>query len=300
MKIAVQTGEIVNRFGIEDGFRMIREAGFEAVDANLDHWLTPAQIKSGSLQGCLFERSDAEIREFCGPYIDALSKNGLTITQAHAPFPSRVGDTKVNAYVLAALERTIAMCGYIDCPRLVIHPGYLPFAERGEDEWEYNIHLYSSLIPALRANGVMCCLENMYTHYRSKLMCGPCATASEANAYIDALNDLAGERLFGFCLDIGHAQLVSRDIRAFILQLGNNLACFHIHDNDGYEDQHLFPYTGIIDWNRFCDGVRDSVYRGDLSFETFNGLNQYPAKLALPALRLAASAADYFRSRILE
>ena len=71
-------------------------------------------------------------------------------------------------------------------------------------------------------------------------------------------------------------------------------------DNDGYEDQHLFPYTGIIDWNRFCDGVRDSVYRGDLSFETFNGLNQYPAELALPALRLAASAADYFRSRILE
>ncbi|MBR7187746.1 MAG: sugar phosphate isomerase/epimerase [Clostridia bacterium] len=298
MKIAVQTAGIVNRFGVEEGFRMIREAGFEAVDANLDLWLTPKQIRGGELQESLFEKSDAEIVEYCAPIIDALSRNGLTVTQAHAPFPTRVHAEEVNACVLRAVERTIALCGHLGCPRLVIHPGFLPFAERGSDEWNYNVRMYSALIPALRAHKVLCCLENMFTHHETKLMCGPCATPAEANAWIDALNELAGERLFGFCMDVGHAQLVSQDIRAFILQLGKNLACFHIHDNNGVLDQHLFPYEGIMDWERFCDAVRESGFEGDLSFETYNGLNRYPAELALPALRLAAAEADYFRRRI--
>ena len=254
MKIAVQTGGIVNRFGVEEGFRMIREAGFEAVDANLDHWLTHVQIKAGDTKSSVFERSDAGLIEYGAPYYEAMKRNHLTATQAHAPFPCRVEDETVNAYVLEALKRTVDVCGYIGCPRLVVHPGFMPFAERGDDEWDYNMRMYAALIPALRKNGVVCCLENMFTHmthHYSKVMCGPCATPEEANAYIDALNDLAGERLFGFCLDVGHAQLVGQDIRAFILRLGKNLSCFHIHDNDGRQDQHLFPYAGIMDWDRF-------------------------------------------------
>ncbi len=299
MKIAVQTGGIIDRFGIETGFDMIREAGFEAIDANLDHWLTPSQIAGGAVEECVLDRTDDAIKAYCAPYLDALSRNGLTVTQAHAPFPTRVRDGNVNARVLRALEKTIAVCGHIGCPRLVVHPGYLPFTESRGEEREQNLRMYSALIPALREHGVVCCLENLFAHHRTKVMCGPCASAAEANDWVDALNDSAGERLFGFCLDVGHAQLVGRDIRAFILELGPNLSCFHIHDNDGVSDQHLFPYMGIMDWERFCDAVRDSGYGGDLSFETFEGINQYPSALAARALRLAAEEAGYFRRRIL-
>ena len=299
MKIAIQTGGIIDRFGIEAGFEMIREAGFEAVDANLDHWLTPQQIKGGGIEECLYLRSDGEIDDRLAPYLDALSRNALTVTQAHAPFPTRVGDEGTDALVLRALEKAVAVCGRIGCPRLVVHPGCLPFTESAEEEWERNLRMYSALIPALRAHGVVCCLENLFAHHRTKVMCGPCASAAEANAWVDALNDLAGERLFGFCLDVGHALLVGRDPRAFILKLGANLACFHIHDNDGANDQHLFPYMGIMDWERFCGAVTDSGYGEDLSFETFEGLNRYPPELAGQALRLAAEQAGLFRRRIL-
>ena len=299
MRISIQTGGIVNRFGIDEGFRMIREAGFEAVDANLDNWLTPAQIKGGEMGNCAFDLPEAALMDYCGPYMAALSRNGLTVTQAHAPYPTRVRDEAMNAYVLRTAEKAIMVCGHIGCPRLVVHPGCLPFAERGDDEWDRNLRMYTHLIPLLREHGVMCCLENMFTRQKAKLMCGPCACAAEANAYIDRLNDLAGARLFGFCLDVGHAQLVSRDAREFILQLGDNLACFHLHDNDGADDQHLFPYMGIMDWDRLCDAIRDSGYRGDLNFETFSGLWRYPSELAMDALRLAAREADYFRRRVL-
>ena len=299
MKIAVQTAGIIDRFGIEDGFRMIRDAGFEAVDFNLDMWLTSTQIRKGEARDGFYDHPIDAIAESFAPYADALARNGLAVTQAHAPFPTRVQADDINQCVQRALIRNIELCGRIGCPRLIIHPGFMGYAERGADEFDFNLRLYASLIPALKVNSVVCCLENMFTHHRTKIMCGPCANAAEANAYIDRLNAEAGERLFGFCLDVGHTLLVSQDIRAFILGLGENLTCFHIHDNDGMDDQHLFPYMGIMDWERFCDAVRENGFRGDLSFETFRGIEQYPDALAHQALKLAAAEADYFRRRIL-
>ena len=104
-------------------------------------------------------------------------------------------------------------------------------------------------------------------------MDSPCTAATEANAYINAFNDRASEQLLRFFLDIVQSQLSSRDISAFMLEMGENLFCFHIHDNDGCENQRLFPYIGIIDWNCFCSAVRGCGFRGDMSFEILNSLN---------------------------
>ena len=46
MKIAVQTGGILDHFGIDEGFRIIKEAGFDAVDFNIDHCLSGYNIKN--------------------------------------------------------------------------------------------------------------------------------------------------------------------------------------------------------------------------------------------------------------
>ena len=39
---------------------------------------------------------------------------------------------------------------------------------------------------------------------------GTCTDAVEACYYVDTLNDIAGEKLFGFCFDTGHALAASR------------------------------------------------------------------------------------------
>ena len=298
MKISIQTGSIVDKFGIEEGFRMIQEAGFEAVDMNLDPLLRPKKILDKPFTS-FFDQPDGEILAWCAPYREAASRHGIAFTQAHAPFPNRLHDESINAYILRAVEKTIMMCGALGCPRLVVHAGYLPYADRCGDEWDYNMRMYSALIPALREHGVMCCLENLFTRYRGKIICGPCASAPEANRWVDALNDRAGERLFGFCLDVGHALLAGRDLYEFVTQLGGNLACLHLHDNDGMDDRHMFPYSGILDWERLCRALGEIGYRGDLSFETFNGLDQFPPELAGDALRLAGAVAAYFRRRVM-
>lgn len=73
-------------------------------------------------------------------------------------------------------------------------------------------------------------------------------------------NGLASaERLNGFlaethldlhyCFDIGHAHLRGAIEQEFDL-MKNRIRSTHVHDNDGREDQHLFPGEGSIDWTK--------------------------------------------------
>ena len=43
-RIAVQPGGIEERLGLDSTYRLIRETGFDGVDANLDHLFTAASI----------------------------------------------------------------------------------------------------------------------------------------------------------------------------------------------------------------------------------------------------------------
>jgi sugar phosphate isomerase/epimerase len=67
----------------------------------------------------------------------------------------------------------------------------------------------------------------------------------------------SAERLNGFmaethlnlnyCFDIGHAHLLDEIENEFEL-MKDRIRSTHIHDNDGNQDQHLFPGEGSIDW----------------------------------------------------
>ena len=63
MKISTQTYNLVGEYGIRDAYRMIREAGFEAIDWNIDTALDFDQMLAAEkLEGlCIFERSQEEI-----------------------------------------------------------------------------------------------------------------------------------------------------------------------------------------------------------------------------------------------
>lgn len=299
MLLSVQTGSILDPFGISDGFRMIAEAGFDGVDINLDHCLPGKQIRDNGRFG-FYDQSDAEILEAVRPYKEAADQHGLRFVQAHAPFPNYVPDAATNAYVLEAVKKTIMMCGYLGCGNLVVHPGFLPADERmtPEQEWAYNIPMYKALIPALREQGVVCCLENMFSRHRGKTMEATCSDPCEAIRYVDVLNDLAGARFFGFCLDTGHANLLGKDLYTLICQLGDRIQVLHIHDNNGLEDEHLFPYMGIIDWERFCRGLKEIHYAHDLSFETFRGLDTFAPELAPRLLALLHETGILFSRKI--
>lgn len=299
MLLSVQTANILDPFGIDEGFRMIAEAGFQGVDLNIDHYLPGKQIKGFGCYG-FYDQTDEEILEACRPYKEAAEKHGVRIVQAHAPFPPFVQSERTNAYVLESLKKTIMMCGYLGCPKLVVHPGRLS-TESGltkDDEWKFNIHMYTELIPWLKKYGVICCLENMFARHRGKVVEAVCSDPYEAMRYMDTLNEIAGEKLFGFCLDIGHANLLGKDIYDLIKLMGDTIIALHVHDNNGLDDEHLFPYMGIVDWDRFCAALKDINYAHDLSFETFGALAVSDPALTPEMLNLLGATARLFAKRI--
>lgn len=304
LEISVQSACWYSDNDPDAGFKFIKECGFEAVDFNIDNHLPPSAITKGPLTD-FYDKSVEELLEFYRPIKAAADKYGVAFAQMHAPFPLWVKDNEeVNAYMIMVMEKTLAVAQFLGCPAVVAHP-----ITRSTKEKEYatNLPMYRAMIPAAKKYGVKVCLENLFSGYKGHVLEGACSSAEEACWYIDTLNAEAGEECFGFCLDVGHANLVGRNIREYINTLGKRLTILHLHDNNGATDSHMMPYTQThnwgkdlyLDWEGVIEGLRDIDYRGALNFETFRVLTTFPQRVKPEALKLIAAIGQYFKERIL-
>ncbi len=306
LKICIQTGDIVDRLGIKKGYSIIKRAGFEAVDWNLDHAWNGSDIRKGTYKGkCIFEKSLEEVKDRYACELSVIRENGLIITQAHAPFPAySVNCPEVLDYAIEIYKRNIEYCDAIGCKNLVIHGIPLSMTDEintVESIRQLNLKLYTSLIPVLLKCNVTVCLENLFTNYRGVMYRGHCGDAYQAAAFIDELNALAGKEVFGLCLDTGHQNLLKMDFRESIPVLNKRIKALHIHDNDAVTDLHMAPLTGTVRWDYFCASLKSIGYDGDLDFETFNQTNKvldFDEELLLPWMKLICKTGKVFKKRI--
>jgi len=105
--------------------------------------------------------------------------------------------------------------------------------------------------------GVTVCLENMPFPEL------PLAHVSQITRFVDAL----GKDNLKVCLDTGHANVCGTDIGEAIRMLGDRLAVFHIHDNDGKNDQHRLPGTGTANFGSMGEALAEIGFSGVLSSE---------------------------------
>ena len=90
--IGVQTAGPTELYGIDGAYRVIREAGFDAVDVNLDDLLRYQEILDQKRPN-VFNGTAEESYPYFQPYKDAAEKYGIVNAQAHAPFPTWVSDS---------------------------------------------------------------------------------------------------------------------------------------------------------------------------------------------------------------
>ncbi|MBQ9510469.1 MAG: hypothetical protein IJR55_02025, partial [Clostridia bacterium] len=84
-KIGVQTAPMAQKYGIDKAFEMIKEAGFDAVDFNLDVYYTWPDIKTALPCEQLTNRD--KIEELISQINAASEKHGIVVNQMHAVFP---------------------------------------------------------------------------------------------------------------------------------------------------------------------------------------------------------------------
>ena len=304
LKVGVQSAGWYDKNEPMKSFEYIKSCVFEATDFNIDHYLNTGKLDKEGLMPTFFDKSTEEILEFFTPLKEASEATGVAIAQMHAPFPVWFKEKdEVNDYIRMALDKCFAVCEYIHCPAIVVHPVSRSTKEK---EWDTNMELYRSLIPLTKQySGVKICLENIFSRRPNRIIEGRLSNAADACRMIDELNAEAGGDYFGFCLDVGHANLTNRNIREYVKELGSRLTILHIHDNNGLEDLHMMPYsylaTGsshVCDWEGFVEGLKEIGYRGVLAFETFRIFSAYPKAVHTEALKLISAIGHYWAETI--
>lgn len=295
LSVAVQTGDWYDEEHPEESIRFIKDCGFEGIDYNINNVFSQTFDKEKLTS--FFDRDVAELYAYYEPLKRACREYGVDISQMHALFPVyEPGREEKNAYYIAVIEKMMAVCRYLDCPGIVVHP-WTGADMTKEEEREVNLGVYRKLIPTAKQYGVKIWLENLGS-YDKRWLAGACGSPEDACWYIDTLNIEAGEELFGFCFDVGHAYITGQNIYQYLMTLGHRVQALHIHDNDGKEDQHLLPYSQKINWERFLKGLTDSGYDKALSFETFVGIARLPEETRKEGLCLVSAIGRYFRTRI--
>lgn len=306
MEICVQSGGLIEHVGAKKGYALIKEAGFTGIDWNgLDNTLPPTDIRGFDYVGkSVLEKSLDEVIAYFADEIAEIRKNGLTVSQAHAPFPAYVsGHPEIQEFMINIYRRCIEMCEYVGCKNLVIHSTSYTLQDNvntHEIVRQLNMDLYEALIPTLVKTNVTVCLENLF-FFDEVANEGACSNPYEAVQYIDALNAKAGKECFGLCLDTGHLALLHKDFRTYVPILGKRIKALHIHDNDGVRDLHVAPLTGKVKWNNFLESLKKIGYDGDLSFETFMQTRralEVDEELVLPWLQLIYRMGECFRKHI--
>ena len=304
LEVSVQTGGWYNETNPAESMKFIKECGFEGVDYNIDG-LFKSTFDSENLTS-FFDKDVEVLYEYFAELKRASEKYDVSISQAHSLFPIYYhGQDEKNQYVLEMMKKMIAVCGYLNCNAIVVHPWSNPTLQKKEVR-EINLNIYRQLIPVAKEYDVKVCLENLYTMYVDSYHEGSCTDAEEACWYIDTLNAEAGGDIFGFCLDVGHANMMGKNIYQYITTLGKRLTTLHIHDNNGTCDGHMIPYTQrtmkgsgtVVDWDGFIKGLKEIGYEGPLSFETFRILDQMPDEVQDKVLQLIAEIGKYFKRQI--
>ncbi|MBQ8519561.1 MAG: sugar phosphate isomerase/epimerase [Agathobacter sp.] len=309
LQIGMQTRNIVYDDNPIQGFELLRNAGFSCADFSLNAYLDNKSLYKGECNK-FFDQTEEKLEVFFAPHKEAAKQAGIRIHQMHMPYPILVPkvNSEINDYLWNVVApKSLKICKFLDCKYIVIHGFKLArYLGSEELEWERTEEFLRFMAPLAKELGIVLCVENLYNSMGSHMAEGPCCDAGKTAERIDRLNEEYGAEVFGFCFDVGHANLVGLDIHEFIKTMGTRLKVLHIHDNDGVSDLHQIPYTftktrenkSSTDWEGFVKGLKEIGFQGVLNFEASPVVSAFPEVLKEDVLQFLVKIGNDFANRI--
>ena len=283
-------------------YQMYKDTGIDGLDYSFFKFTE----KNGYGANFFAQSTDEIIEKHLRAEKEEIDRFGLEVCQTHAPFPTwRYGDDEGNKLRLLEAKKSIELTAYLGSKYVVIHPVAEMFALSPTELREKNLEFYGNLIDTAKKCGVTICLENMWNSRNGNIFECTCTDPNEANDYIDTLNKMAGEELFGFCFDVGHATLCGKYMKNTLITLGNRVKALHIHDASKTSDLHTLPYsqmgngaTPFTDYPSLLAGLRAIGYRGAINFEAHNAFEIFPADTHKALLDMFRAIGEYFSNEI--
>lgn len=284
MKLATMTRTLERKFGLKKAIKMLKDAGFDAYDCSLGYAMTHGEFSGDDA----LEKAQ-EIRK----YSDEL---GISCVQTHTP--SHASDIKGIEYFLAGIDvekKAVEISGILGAEVAVVHP-----TSHTDAEGNYDM-LYSKLLPIAKKYGLKIAAENMFA-WKDKRCYESVPTACGYSRDFVRQVDIANDENMVACLDIGHCHLPNNEkFDVMVKALGNKrLKALHVNDNDLWDDLHVFPFFGGIDWDYVCKTLAEIDYSGNFTFETDPFMDKYPDELIPECLTLLEKTGRYLISKLEE
>lgn len=237
-------------------------------------------------------------------YIDELAETGkrcgVVFAQSHLPYYDIFGknDSDKVKMMEELIRRSIIASSRLGVKWTVTHPGTVYSA--GQDmsvSLERNLEYYSRHVQTAKEHGIGIALENDFEYKSAPYQHIFCANIHEQVTLIDSFDD---PEHVGACYDFGHAHLVGGFHRQSLTILGKRVKAIHVQDNKGYDDEHLLPFHGNIDWKEAMSALADIGYEGDLTFEIQEWGRFYPKELKCMMAEYAAKVGNILISYFYE
>ena len=283
MKLSLESYILTSKFEGFEGFKLIKEAGFDCVDMSY-YWQKP--------DSPLLDDGYRDYAIRLKTYLDEL---GLVCNQAHAPFDIKHGEAfdESNPHYLGII-RSIESAAILGAKNIVVHTVVSPKGSSSFFDHEYNFAFFKSLQPLCERFNIRIAVENLFVmddkrkYYRGRL-----GTAKELCTFIRELNS----PYFVACVDVGHAAMTGNEPERFISEMDSDLLqALHIQDGNYREDCHTIPFLGNFNWKEIMKALKEKGYEGELNFEIVKYLKNIPNELILDALRFAEKVGRYLIS----
>lgn len=252
MKIGI-TSKGFTRWG-EERYKKLKELGFSTLDFGMANTETD-----------LYTCSEKDLVAMLAKEKALADAAGFEIFQVHGPwrFPIKDDTAEDRAERMEKMKKSIRATALLGCKNWIVHPimplGVHDIPEgKSAETWELNVQFMRELVKTAREYDVTICLENM--PFAEFSLSKP----AEILRLIEEIND----DHFRMCLDTGHVnKFPELSLGDEVRKMKDVIRTFHIHDNNGKQDQHAIPYFGTIDWEDFGKALRDIHYDGSFSFE---------------------------------
>lgn len=284
MKISTTTSAFTDWGDSKEILSLLKDCGFTAYDCSLE--------KAEILTRAEYADEAKKLRV----YADEL---GLPCNQTHAPFPLiRKGDEAYNAERFTLAVRAVEVSGILGAKVCVVHAS-------NDYTMQENLDFYNRLVPYAKKANVKIGVENLYNWWKwgkpegHILPGGVCSHHDEFFAYMERLD----KDVFTACVDIGHAELMQEfgtDAAKMIERLGSYMGAMHLHDVDYLHDNHAYPYSCKVDFEKVIEALKKIGYQGDITMEASLPVKNVPRPLIPAATKYLAEIGKYFKSRLEE
>lgn len=249
MKKSINIG-VIGNMEFETGLKIIKDAGFEAVELNL----------SGVLN---MESSEEEIKNIA----EKVRKNGLEIssllTGGFWQYPLTSDDPEKRQMGEKLLTKSLEICKYLETDALLVVPGVVGPLFSGDERVRYDIAYKRSqesikkAVEIAEKNKVYICVENVW----NKFLLSPL----EMKSFVEEI----GSEYVGVYFDVGNILIIGYP-EDWIRILGEKIKRIHLKDfklSVGNISGFCNLLEGDVNWPEVMKALKEVGYESYLTAE---------------------------------